>query len=65
MRITREAAGYVCKFGYDADLVAALQGEIPSRWRRWDPERALAEFALELNSVPAELATVEREMGLA
>ena len=30
-----------------------------------DPERALAEFALELNSVPPELATVEREMGLA
>jgi hypothetical protein len=39
LSITREAGGYVCKFGYDAELVAALKAAVPGRWRRWDPER--------------------------
>ena len=37
--ITREAAGYAAKFGYDAELIAALKDAVPRRWRRWDPER--------------------------
>ena len=38
LEITREAAGYRCRFGYDAALVAELKRAVPSRWRRWDPD---------------------------
>jgi hypothetical protein len=39
LEIIREASGYVCKFGYDAELVAALKNAVPGRHRRWDGER--------------------------
>ncbi|MDO8616080.1 MAG: J domain-containing protein [Dehalococcoidia bacterium] len=39
LEITREAGGYACRFGYDAELVTALKRAVPGRHRRWDPKR--------------------------
>lgn len=39
MEITREGQHYVCRFGYDADVIAELKRTIPGRHRRWDSGR--------------------------
>ena len=39
LHITRSGRHYVVRFAYDAPVVDALKAAVPSRCRRWSPER--------------------------
>ncbi len=39
MEYAREGRHYVCRFGYDPEVIEALKRTIPGRHRRWDPDR--------------------------
>jgi hypothetical protein len=45
LEVTREAGGYACRFGFDAELLSALKEAVPGRWRRWDRERKVWLFS--------------------